>query len=386
MFRLGGWLYSEGRFRNGGVTIDDGVIVDVERTPGRALDARGLILPAFTNAHTHAGDAVVRQELAGNVEELVAPPHGLKHRVLARASDAAVVAASRDYLERMARGGTQAFWDFREMGLRGIRQLYEAALGLPLRPKIFGRPSSMRYNRDEVRAILRACDGIGISSRLDWEPRAAAKLAKDAHDARKVFATHASERIREDIDDVLELKPDLLVHLTEATESDLSRVADEGIPVVVCPRSNAFFGKILDLPRLARSGVPFFLGTDNAMVNGPSMFREMDFAWKLARLKGGVAPRVILDAALAGRKGLTASPDVALAPGDPADVIVLDVAGEPTFGGVFRSGEADLGFVGLGGRAWLRKDRRLVELAPPKAGTARRRTPRQHRRARSARS
>ena len=33
-----------------------------------------------------------------------------------------------------------------------------------------------------------------------------------------------------------------LVHMIKASESDFVRVKNEGISVVVCPRSNAFFG------------------------------------------------------------------------------------------------------------------------------------------------
>ena len=378
MFDLSGWLYADGKFRVGSVGIESGVITEVRRARPREALAKGLILPAFTNAHTHAGDAVVREELVGTLEELVAPPHGLKHRILSKSSDADVIAASRDYLERMLRSGTANFWDFREMGLRGVRQLYAASLGLPLRPTVFGRPAKLEYDRDEVAALLRSCDGIGISSLLDWDANDAAKLARDAHAAGKAFATHASERVREDIDEILDLKPDLLVHLTEATDADLARVEDADVPVAVCPRSNAFFGKVLDLPRIVRSGVRLRLGTDNAMVNAPSMLRELDFAWKIAQIRGGVPPRVLLDAALAGGKGLTDPGDVTLAPGDPADVIVLDVpGGRPTIGGVFHCGEADLAFVGAGGRAWHRERTGLVELPregrpPPRRAPARR--------------
>ena len=361
----------------------DGIIADVSRQKARSPIATGLILPAFANAHTHAGDAVVRGELAGTLEELVAPPHGLKHRVLARSKDVDVIAAMRAYLAAMVDTGTPTFWDFREMGLRGLRQLYAAALGLPLRPLAFGRPHDLAYVREEVRGILRACDGIGISSLLDWPGTDAAKLARDAHAAGKAFALHASERVREDIDGVLDLQPDLLVHLTEATDGDLARVADAGVPVAVCPRSQAFFGKLVDLPRMERAGLRLLLGTDNAMISAPSMLREMEFAWRVARLHGGIAPRALLDMALRGRKGLSAPNDVSLTPGEPADLVVLRVpGGRPTFGGVFRAVETDVALVSTGGRTWVRTDRGAVELLGPGApapGRSGRRRPRRPR-------
>jgi len=188
VLRLSGWLYANGKFREGSIGIEAGVIAEVNRSRAREPLASGLILPAFTNAHTHAGDAVVREELIGTLEELVAPPHGLKHRILSKSSDENVIAAGHEYLERMLASGTANFWDFREMGLRGVRQLYAATLGLPLRPVVFGRPAKMEYDREEVAAILRACDGIGLSSLLDWDADDADKLARDAHAAGKAFA------------------------------------------------------------------------------------------------------------------------------------------------------------------------------------------------------
>lgn len=363
VFRVSGWLYEDGRFREGSVAVEEGVIAEVSRRKADDALATGLILPSFANAHTHAGDAVVREEPTGTLEELVAPPDGLKHRALAAATDADVVAAVRPYLRTMLTTGTTAFSDFREMGVRGVRQLYEAALGLPLRPVVLGRPAGMAHDPDEVRALLRACDGIGISSLLDWEPSEAAKLARDAHAAKKAFALHASERVREDIDGVLDLKPDLLVHLTEATDADLARVAEAGVPVAVCPRSQAFFGKVVDLPRIVRAGIRVRLGTDNAMVNGPSMLRELDFAWKIARLRGGVEPRLLLDAAFGGGKGLSAPANPAPTVGEPADLVVLELpAGRPTFADVFRCVETDIALVSAGGRAWVRKVGELVGL------------------------
>jgi len=359
---VSGWLYEDGHFREGSVTVEDGIVVSVRRQKASDAVATGLILPAFTNAHTHAGDAVVREDLKGTLEEIVAPPHGLKHRVLFAAKDEDVIAATRAYLEDMVQTGTTSFWDFREMGVRGLRQLYAASLGLPLRPLVFGRPSGMKYDKAETRALLHAADGIAISSLLDWNASDAAKLARDAHASGKAFAMHASERVREDIDGILDLRPSLLVHLTEATDADLALVRDADVPVAVCPWSNAFFGKVIDLPRLVRSGVRLLLGTDNAMVNNPSMLRELDFAWKVSRLRGEVEPRELLDMALRGRRGLQQEDEVSLREGDSSELVVLDVSGPPTFGAIFRAVETDIAFVGAGSRSFVRPQGGLVDV------------------------
>ncbi len=353
MPRLSGWFYDGRRFRAGTVGWEDGVIVETRQGRARDTLATGLILPGLWNAHTHLGDAVVTQELRGTLEELVAPPHGLKHRVLARAKDEAVIAAMRRAMATMLRTGTTGFSDFREGGLKGMRLLYAAQTGLPLQSVALGRPAALAYDAREVAALLRAADGIAVSSYVDWPAGELEKVAADVRRARKIFAIHCSERIREDIDQVLDLSPSFLVHMVQATDADLERAADADVPVVVCPRSNAFFGLTPDLPKMLRAGVELRLGTDNAMINVPSVLREMDFAYRMARMKGEVPAREIVEMALRGRRLQDPKAACAIRVGERADLVVLDVpGGVSAFASVLRSTASDIRLVVSGGRLW----------------------------------
>ncbi len=353
---LAGAVLMERGFSRGSVSVEDGIVVGVSRQVPRDPLAKGVVIPAFTNAHTHVADAVVRQELTGGLEEIVAPPRGLKHRVLASAKDDDLVDAMRATIQVMARTGVARFWDFREGGLAGLRLLLRAAIGEPVAPLALGRPARIEYRRDEVDRILRVADGIGISSRLDWPADEVAKLAAHARRAGKVFATHCSERVREDIDAVLDLRPRFLVHMLEATDADLERCADAGVAIVSCPRSNVFFGKVPDLPRFRQHGLTVLLGTDNAMVNSPSILREMEFAYKVSRLRGGLPARDVVEMALQGRKGLSGPPDAGVRIGEPADLVVLDIPREgDLYAGLLRAAETDIALVMLGGRTWRRK-------------------------------
>ncbi len=365
MPRVSGWFYDGRRFRAGTVGWEDSVIVETREGRARDALATGLILPGLWNAHTHLGDAVVTQELRGTLEELVAPPHGLKHRVLARAKDEAVVAAMRRAMATMLRTGTTGFSDFREGGLKGLRLLYAAQTGLPLQSVALGRPAVLAYDAREVSALLRAADGIAVSSCVDWPAGELEKVAADVRRAKKIFAVHCSERIREDIDQVLDLSPSFLVHMVQATDSDLERTADAGVPVVVCPRSNAFFGLTPDLPKMLRAGVELRLGTDNAMINVPSVLREMDFAYRIARMKGEVPAREIVEMALRGRRLQDPKAGCALRVGERADLVVLDVpGGASAFASVLRSTASDIRLVVSGGRLW--------EASPTRPETSRR--------------
>ena len=353
---LAGTILCDDGFVRGSVHIENGIVVDISKRVGKDALATGVVIPAFTNAHTHIADAIVRQELIGSLEDIVAPPRGLKHRVLAASKDEDVVDAMRATIETMARSGVAGFWDFREGGLHGLTLLLRAALGIAVVPLALGRPERIEYRRAEVDGILRVADGIGISSSLDWPRDEVETLAKHVQRAGKIFATHSSERVREDIDGVLDLKPAFLVHMTEATDADLERCADAGVGIVVCPRSNVFFGKIPDIPRLLRHGLTVYLGTDNAMVNAPSILREMEFAYKISRLRGGASARDIVAMALRGRRGLSDPSNVGVRTGDPANLVVLDIPQEgDLFATLLRVVEANIGLVYLGGPSWRNK-------------------------------
>jgi cytosine/adenosine deaminase-related metal-dependent hydrolase len=354
-----GVVYTPEGLRPGSVGWEGDTVADVigQRRPD--AEAKGLVLPAFVNAHTHVGDAFIREELRGTLEDLVAPPHGLKHRRLAAATDGEVLAGMAWALDTMAQSGVGTFWDFREGGVAGLRLLLQGARGGGPRPVPLGRPLHLRYDRDEVDALLAKAQGIGVSSLLDWEPSELAKVAKHVKDRGKVFALHCSEGVREDIDPVLDLRPDFLVHMVAATTADLERCRDADVPVVVCPRSNAFFGRLPDLPAMVRTGVRVFLGTDNGMLVRPSMLEEIEFAYRIARLHGGLAAKDVVDMALAPRKGLKADLSIGIRPGDPADLLVLDVPlGSGSFSGVLHAAETDVALVCLGGKTWQRKGQR----------------------------
>ena len=353
MERVSGWFYDGRRFRNGTVGWEDDVIVEVRAGRARNPLATGLITPGLWNAHTHLGDAVVTQELTGSLEELVAPPHGLKHRILAKAKDGAVIAAMRRAMATMLRTGTTGFSDFREGGLKGLKLLYAAVAAMPLRGVALGRPARLEYDAREVSAILRASDGIAVSSYVDWPEEGIQKLAAHVRREKKIFALHSSERIRENIDKVLDLSPTFLVHMLQATDADLKRCASAGVPIVVCPRSNAFFGMTLDIPRMIRSGVELHLGTDNAMINVPSMLREIEFAYRVARMNGGATARDVFEMALPGRH--LADPDTSgsLRVGARPDLVVFDLPGGSSgFASLMRASASDVSLVVSGGRTW----------------------------------
>ena len=260
---------------NGKTIVENG-----NGSPPKKPVAEGIIVPSFVNAHTHIGDSFIRNKhlnLPRTVEALVAPPDGLKHRLLQTASYKEIVNGMKKSIHMMRECGTSVFWDFRENGIRGIMQLNKAMKNEPIRSFIFSRPKTQEYDKEEISQLLENSEGIGISSTSDWEYTELTKIAREVKLKKKLFALHASEAVQEDIDNILDLKPDFLVHLVKATESDLIRVKEQNIPVVVCPRSNIFFGLKPNLALMKKVGVTLLLGTDNAMLQSPCILDELRF-------------------------------------------------------------------------------------------------------------
>lgn len=358
MESVNGFVLSVKGFIDGSAGIEDGVIVELSKKKAADPVATGIVLPAFCNAHTHLGDAFIRMKLEGTVEKLFGPPSGLKHRMLAKATEEEVVSGIQGAVKAMVRGGTGSFLDFRETGIDGARMLFKGCLGSGIEPVCMGRPKAMKYSKEEVAALLRICDGLGISSMRDWPYSEVQKLSLDARRAGKAFAIHCSEVNREDIDKALDLKPAFLVHMIYASESDLERCANSKTPIAICPRSNAFFGKLPNIPMMLSKGVTLMLGTDNAMLNTPSMLREIDFAFRAAKLQGDVSPADIVRMAIRGRKGLSAPDNSGVQIGERARLAVLDVpAGKDPYSAVLRATDADVALVWLGEERWQRQEK-----------------------------
>jgi cytosine/adenosine deaminase-related metal-dependent hydrolase len=290
----------------GRVVVEDGRIDAIEETD---TESTNIVLPAFVNAHTHLGDSVAKEAAVGlGLEEAVAPPDSRKHRRLADADRADLVTAMRRTLRFMERTGTASCLDFREFGVSGARALRAAADELDIDPFIFGS--------DET-AVLDVADGYGASGANDddfTDERAAAR------ERGVPFAIHAGEPDPTDIHPALDLEPDLLVHMIHAQQEHLDRVRDQSVPVAVCPRANA----VLDVGRAPIRELfdhtTVALGTDNVMLNLPSMFREMAFTAK----QFDVTDREVLAMATRAGAEIAGLDCGVVAPGRRAALTVLD--------------------------------------------------------------
>lgn len=275
------------------IEIEDGIIRSIEEVNN---PRKRWILPALFNAHTHIGDAVAMDlPVDVDLESIVTPPDGLKHRILRATERGALVSAMHATIGFMEQSGCAGFADFREGGVEGVEALLEAANGVSTRPLIFGREGGELTS-----------DGFGISSVRDL-PNLDSEI-ETARRAGRMIAIHAGERDNEDIEGALAYEPNLLIHCTHARRKDLRRCADEGIPIAICPRSNWILGvtRSPDHPpvqEMIELGCRVFLGTDNAMFVQPDLWREMAFLSVIT----DIPARTILEMGISG-SSLTRDP------------------------------------------------------------------------------
>ncbi|MFH1014133.1 MAG: amidohydrolase family protein [Thermoplasmatota archaeon] len=278
---VSGDILTNDGFQKGYISFEENKILAIEKgTCQKKPITKGFIIPTFINAHTHIGDSFIRKrqvELPRSVKELVGPPDGLKHRLLRNASDNEIVNGMKECILEMESSGVSVFCDFREGGIKGVNLLQQALNNQSVSSLIFSRPHELTYDGEEINTLLQHSDGIGLSSISDFDNDEIIKIAKHVKRKGKLLGLHASERIRENIDTILDLKPDFLVHMLKATESDLIRVKEQGIPVVICPRSNHFFGLQPRYDIMKKTHVTFLIGTDNAMINTTSILDEILF-------------------------------------------------------------------------------------------------------------
>ncbi|MFL6492185.1 MAG: amidohydrolase family protein [Nitrososphaera sp.] len=274
------------------------------------LAANGfIVVPGFINAHTHIADSIGKDIASGQqLDARVHPVFGAKKKILENSLPEHLKTFIRNSAILMMKKGIVAFADFREDGLEGIRLLKEAVEGLPIKCITLGRINYYSCPTDtaglppekgeQTRQVLEHSDGLGLSGANENTDAALAQYRQFA--GKKLIGIHAAESKetanfskmhtgRSEVDRIMQhLKPDFVVHMTAATENEMSLVAKSGTGVVICPRANGVLGA--GIPRVAqmlRQGCLVAIGTDNVMLNSPDILRELDYAWKGSRAAEG---------------------------------------------------------------------------------------------------
>ena len=269
-----------------------------------SIDCEGLLLiPGFINAHTHIGDSIGKDvTLNSSVDKKIHPVFGAKSKILQNTSEENLSNFMKNTCYSMIKKGITTFVDFREGGLDGVLLLRKVLSDIPLRSIILGRmefyqgSSEIKKNipfpqskAQELSALLKKCDGLGISGANENSTSVLDHYSKITkiraiHSSETKQSTAKSKRLtgKTETTRALLLKPDFLVHMTYATKNDLIATAKSTRGIVICPRANSSLAEgIPNIELMQKAGCTIALGTDNVMINSPDMFREMDFIWKV---------------------------------------------------------------------------------------------------------
>lgn len=268
--------------------LSDGIIESIESwasCPQRRLGgASAVLVPQPVNAHVHSADhAFPEFGTSGELEELVAPPNGLKHRLLSSTPPERLVEAMAEAYRVASSAGTGLLIDFREGGGEGCllaRKAMEAIGGMEV--LLLGRPGP---------GWPRGCDGLGAPSPLYYEDFE--ELARRHRPAMAHVAETREARIKGDLEAALRAGLDAVVHGTHLSDEDLAALADAGVGLIFCPSSNLWHS--VGAPPVAKAielGVRISLGTDNAAWSPPNVWLEARTALLLARLQGLKGERV----------------------------------------------------------------------------------------------
>ncbi len=303
------------------------------------IDAQGfLIIPGFINAHTHIGDSIGKDiAVDSGLDTRVHPVLGIKQSILKNTAPDSLKSFMRSSAISMMKKGITAFADFREGGKYGVELLRDAISDLPIKCVILGRvesyfdpvkrkaknPQNMRpnikqkvENLSKIRTltaeqlqyacqVLMASDGLGLSGAnentdeslkqyrdlLEKKEKKTGKIIKKpllsihAAESKQTTKFSKSKTGKTEVERIMQyLKPDFIVHMTNATNEDFSLLFRNRCGIVICPRANGVLGA--GIPRVAnmlKSGCTIAIGTDNVMLNSPDILREMDYIWKVSR-------------------------------------------------------------------------------------------------------
>ena len=287
-----------------------------------------VLIPGLYNSHTHLGDSALPDGATGlTLEEGFFRPDGDQYRELARLDRDAQRAHVIAHLRYLARTGTVCHLDFREQGAAGAQLLRDASDETGVQSIILSQFDRAPFDTDalernaaglppeqraELEAMLSIADGVSESTMNDLTDPAWREIRERTTARGRLRAIHCLESPtyrdvslartgRGDLVRALDVyDPQVIVHLTVADAAEIALLVQAGKSAVLNPRANAVLG--LPLPPVAallRAGANLLLGTDNAMLNPPSMLAELDFTYKIARSQFGDATSPTPEAVLA---------------------------------------------------------------------------------------
>jgi len=391
-----------GAIEDGLVAIDGGEIVAVGRADElaslhgrRVIDAGGgVIMPGFVNPHTHIGSNMLLRGLDEDVSlfEWLASMWRLKrnfdHETLYWASlvgliemvragitcfnehfDAYAVEPQLEALEVVPLGATLGYgladrglyesiadWSWQTIGrfaeiVAAHDGAREGRVRLALAPH-----ATYSCGAEMFRAVRETASAVGVPIHVH--------LAEGRQEVAYV-AEHYGTTPVQWLDSLGFLGGDVTcAHCTQLDARDIEILAERGARIATCPICNAkLCSGTLPLREVRAAGIPVGLATDGpASHNTLDMFQEMKFAGVIHKQNTGdprfLTTSELLEMATTGAADAMHRPGHGrLAPGHPADVIVVDLGGahvQPVYDAgaalVYSSRADDVRYTVVGGK------------------------------------
>ena len=280
--------------KNVSVSVDtEGKIIDISHEDLNdnilplKLKQSTIMIPGLINSHVHIGDSFAK-ELGFNrgLSEIVAPPFGLKHKLLRKTSEETIIIGIKKAISEMLSNGITCFVDFREGGVEGVNLLRKTLEQEPINCLMYGR----FMDESEIKAIFELADGVGLASYDQISMNNKKYVAKSKSISRKMIACHCAEKNHDPklIDNIFnDNLVDVIIHGTKLTKKDLIRIQKEEKSLVLCPRCNGYFGVgFPPITEILQLEIPVSLGTDNLMTNNTDLFEEMRYLYRILRVLG----------------------------------------------------------------------------------------------------
>src|ERR671930_1185266 len=253
------------------------------------IDAGGfLVTPGFINAHTHIGDSIGKDiAVDSGLYTRVHPIFGIKQSILKNTRPDHIKSFMRASAISMMKKGITAFADFREGGKYGVELLRDAIYDLPIKCVTLGRVESYfnpmrrqvknpqnirrairqkdkniskirsltREQLEKVSEVLLHSDGIGLSGANENTDESLSQYRDLLEKHKKITSTiikkpllsiHAAESEstsefsklttgKTEVQRIMKyLKPDFIVHMTNAVDGDFSLLARSKCGIVIC--------------------------------------------------------------------------------------------------------------------------------------------------------
>ncbi|HEV7292550.1 MAG TPA: guanine deaminase [Devosia sp.] len=358
---------------DGAITIAEGKIVAVGDYDAAALgDAEvidhrpNLILPGFIDMHLHYVQSQMIASYAGSLLEWLNTYTFHEEQKFSQQGHASAVAT--DFYDELIRHGTTtavaycsshpASVDayFAEAERRNMLMIGGKVMMDRNAPEALCDTAQSGY--DDTKALIERWHGQGRALYAISPRFAITSTPAQMEAARALVAqypecyvqTHLSENDAE-ISLSMELYPDapdytgiyedygilgpktLLGHCLHLNHRETGVLAETGSVAVFCPTSNLFLGSgLFDRARLTKSGVRIGIATDIGGGTSFGMLRTMDEGYKVLQLRGErLTPlNAFYMLTLGNARSLSLEGSIgAIAPGNAADLVVLDVRATP---------------------------------------------------------